>query len=771
MFVDDSSLSAEEPMPKKGNVDRLIGWATVSGNGVETTTGGGDSEVVTVRSVDELKKAASSDEPLVIRLDGTFAGNGNMEIASNKTLIGVGADATIKGMELSMNGVSNIIIRNLTISDSRDAIALRRTHHVWVDHCDLSNCSDGLLDITNQSDYVTVSWTRFSKHHKTMLINSGTSHSEDSGTLNTTIHHCWFDGSDTRNPRAGYGRVHVFNCLYNDNDYGIGLHSQCLVLAEQNYFANVKDPIKQMYRPDPNDIHHGFCQSVDNIFNECRGSQDDEGKSFKPTDFYQYDSVLDKAADVPAIVKAGVGPSQRFETLSLANSDDSASVSDKPRVIVTTDGEIDDECSMVRFLLYANEFDVEAIVTSSSQYHWQGHRWAGDDWIDPLLDAYAEVYPNLKKHDATYPTPEYLRSRTALGNVKSEGDMEAETAGSQLIVKVLLDESDDRPIWLQAWGGPNTIARALKTIEEKHPEKMAAVAQKMRFYLIWEQDDTYQKYIRPHWGKFNIPTIISDQFIAFAYERQRKTVPQEVQRYFSAEWMNENALKDRGPLLDSYKAHEDGRFRSEGDSPAFLHVIPTGLRSGESPDWGGWGGRFVKVRENTWLDPVAEPEYEYPAGRWFGSSAWGRLRAKREVANDPELTAYLKPQWRWIDAIQNDFAARADWCVKSYDKANHPPTVKLTHEQDLKVRVGDRVELNAEGTTDPDGNALTYRWWQYEEADSAESRVSISDANSPQASFVVPNEPGKQVHIVLEVTDNGTPSLVRYRRVVCSIGD
>lgn len=52
--------------------------------------------------------------------------------------------------------------------------------------------------------------------------------------------------------------------------------------------------------------------------------------------------------------------------------------SDKPRVILTTDGEIDDECSMVRFLLYTNEFDVEGIIASSSQYHWRGHKWAGE---------------------------------------------------------------------------------------------------------------------------------------------------------------------------------------------------------------------------------------------------------------------------------------------------------------------------------------------------------------------------------------------------------
>ena len=200
----------------------------------------------------------------------------------------------------------------------------------------------------------------------------------------------------------------------------------------------------------------------------------------------------------------------------LGNSSTPAA-SAKPRVIVTSDGEIDDECSLVRFLLYANEWDVEGIITSSSQYHWHGHKWAGDDWAQPYLQAYAEVYPNLVKHDPTYPTPEFLQARTLLGNVKTEGEMAAVTPGSKRIVEILLDDSDPRPIWIQAWGGPNTIARALKTIEEEHPEKMTAVAKKIRFYFIWEQDDTYQRYLRPHWGKFNIPTIISDQFIAIFY--------------------------------------------------------------------------------------------------------------------------------------------------------------------------------------------------------------------------------------------------------------
>lgn len=451
------------------------------------------------------------------------------------------------------------------------------------------------------------------------------------------------------------------------------------------------------------------------------------------------------------------------------------SASDKPRVIVTSDGEIDDECSLVRFLLYANEFDVEGIVTSSSQYHSHGYNWAGDDWMQPYLEAYAEVYPNLVEHDRDYPTPDYLQARTALGNVKSEGDMDEETAGSQLIARVLLDETDDRPVWLQAWGGPNTIARALKSIEEQHPEKMAEVAKKIRFYFIWEQDETYQKYIRPHWGQYGIETIISDQFIALFYH-WKKYIPPDQQAYLAGSWMKDNILEDHGPLCSLYKAHAKaekgfsvGDFRSEGDSPAFLYNIPNGLRSDESPDWGGWGGRFDKVRENTWLDPVTEPGYRYPEGRWFTNSAWGRQRLKKEIPNDADLIAYLKPQWRWIGPLQNDFAARADWCVKDFEEANHAPVAEVDGELTRHVKPGETVILTAIAT-DPDGDNLSFQWWQYSEADSATSTVTIARGDSEdEASFVVPNEPGKQLHIILEVTDDGSPPLVRYQRIICNI--
>lgn len=446
-------------------------------------------------------------------------------------------------------------------------------------------------------------------------------------------------------------------------------------------------------------------------------------------------------------------------------------VPDKPRIIVTSDGEIDDQCSMIRFLLYTNEWDVEGIITSSSQYHWHGHSWAGDDWIEPDLDAYAKVFPNLIKHDPAYPTPEYLRAITLLGNVELEGEMDSITPGSQHIVKVLLDESDNRPIWLQAWGGTNTIARALKTIEEEHPEKMVYVANKMRFYFIWEQDTTYQAYIRPHWGKYNIPTIISDQFEAIAY-RWKMIQPEGMRKYFEGAWMKENILENHGPLCAHYAALENGDFRSEGDSPSFLHTIVTGLRNMESPDWGGWGGRYVLIRENTWLDPVPVPGYKYPEGRWFTSSAWGRNSVREGSTSTAEQRReYFKPMWRWSDAMQNDFAARADWCVLSYEDANHAPVVKLQNPLNLKVSPGEIIKLNAKGSSDPDGDDMEYRWWHYREAGSYNGTIEIDDAGNQETVFKVPENvsSGKTIHIICEVKDNGTPQLTRYQRVILEI--
>ena len=442
---------------------------------------------------------------------------------------------------------------------------------------------------------------------------------------------------------------------------------------------------------------------------------------------------------------------------------------ERPRVVVTTDGEADDRCSMVRFLLSCNEFEVEAIVNSSSQFHWQGGTgWSAfhePSWIKDYIKLYGEVYDNLKLHDPEYPTPEYLLSKWKVGNIEADGEMEKRTEGAEFIAEILLDDTDDRPVWLQAWGGCNTIARALKIIEQDHPAKMAEVAGRMRMFLIWEQDQTYQSYIRPSWEKYNIPTIISDQFDCMAYI-WNKVLPEDVKKYYQADFMS-NIVSGHGAVCDAYD-DINGAFHAEGDTPAFLHCIPNGLRSMDLPGWGGWGGRYVLVRNNVWMDPKPDDSFKRPTGRWGISRSWSKNLENRTDAEGVKIRIeYFRPIWRWMADIQNDFAARADWCVKPYGQANHHPKIKSKQDMDMCVKPGEVVKLDVKAI-DPDDDTLSYKWWQYVEAGSYKGDVNIQKADEQNASFVVPDdmEAGETLHIICEVSDDGVPPLKVYKRVV-----
>ncbi|MBN1868001.1 polysaccharide lyase family 1 protein [Candidatus Sumerlaeota bacterium] len=291
----------------------LIGWATVSDLGQSGTTGGGDGPTVTVGNYSALASYASQTTPYTILVSGTISGSTPIYVASDKTIVGMGSTARLEGFGLDLNGVSNVVIRNFTIVGSGiDGIALRYSDHVWIDHCDLSACDDGLLDITKASDYVTVSWVRFSNHDKTCLVCSGTSEPDDVGKLNCTFHHCRWEDTIQRNPRVGYGKVHVFNCYYHSNSsYCIGVHSGARVLAERNCFYRTHDVIFQNYSSDPASPFYGSCEDLGNIFDGCTGRKDDDGVSFDPGDFYMHDFVLDDATSVPSVT-ASTGVSATY---------------------------------------------------------------------------------------------------------------------------------------------------------------------------------------------------------------------------------------------------------------------------------------------------------------------------------------------------------------------------------------------------------------------------------------------------------------------------
>ena len=330
-----------------------------------------------------------------------------------------------------------------------------------------------------------------------------------------------------------------------------------------------------------------------------------------------------------------------------------------PRIIATTDGEIDDRCSMVRFLLSANEWDSEGINHCSSKFHWKGngknikaHGWANEIWLDKQIDQYEQVYPKLSQHAKGFPTADALRKLVYTGNVMNVGDMSKDTPGSDRIVEILLDD-EPGPVYLQAWGGTNTIARALWKIQHEHPDQIEKVSKKAIVFIILDQDRTLRSYIIPNWPKVQILGSFA-QFNALAYSWGR-IIPQPEKSFYEKPWMEKNILRNHGPLCRDYEC--GGAFRSEGDSPAFMHQIDVGLRSLEHPGWGGWGGRFVQERP--------------------GGAVW---RGARDDANR------YKTIWRWSEAFQNDWAARADWCVQDVGHANHPPQAKVVGPLDRIVK-------------------------------------------------------------------------------------
>lgn len=289
------------PMSAASADDGPIGWAA-HGAG---TQGGQEGSTVEVSDAEALRLAVREEGPGVVRIRGQLRLTEPLRLTSHKTLLGVGADAALVGGGLQLRRVENIVVRNLTIRDAADAINVEESTHVWIDHCDLSRCHDGLIDIKRGSDWITVSWCHLHDHHKACLLGHSDKDSIkrlDVGHLRVTYHHNLFDGTQTRHPRIRFADpVHVFNNHFRGNEYGVASLMDAGTIVEGNYFERVEHPTHVQYGDSP---LPGRLVERRNVYVES-GAPETRGEVDERRLEYRYE--LDEASKIPELLARGAG--------------------------------------------------------------------------------------------------------------------------------------------------------------------------------------------------------------------------------------------------------------------------------------------------------------------------------------------------------------------------------------------------------------------------------------------------------------------------------
>ena len=346
--------------------------------------------------------------------------------------------------------------------------------------------------------------------------------------------------------------------------------------------------------------------------------------------------------------------------------------------------------------------------------------------------------------------------------------------GSDWIIKVL-EEKDERPLWISIWGGANTLAQALHKIKEtKSPAEAKRLMGKLRVYTISDQDDS------GIWIRNNFPDLFyivspGDDYGSSTWVAINSVVTGINNEEISNTWLAKNIQQGHGPLGAAYP---DVAYGMEGDTPSWLSLIPNGLNEPEHPEWGGWGGRyelykpdFSKLKKGNSGVPFEPETREIWTNATDSYSPFvfkehGRTTVKDTVSfTDSKVTL-----WRWRADFQNDFAARMTWCTKTFKEANHAPVVVLDHPDHMTVKSGESFVLDASASTDPDGDNLSYLWFNYPEAGSYKKLVETSAENIHGVYVVAPEVQQKEtIHFIVKVTDKGTPALLSYKRGIVTV--
>jgi hypothetical protein len=431
----------------------------------------------------------------------------------------------------------------------------------------------------------------------------------------------------------------------------------------------------------------------------------------------------------------------------------------RPRLLVLTDigGDPDDQQAMVRLLVHSNEFDIEGLVASASGTPGElKERVTKPQLIRELVEAYAKVLPNLRRHADGFPGAESLLDVVKSGNPNRGRDFIGDghdTEGSRWII-ACADKADARPLNITIWGGQTDLAQALWRVrQDRGAEGFAKFASRLRVFDIDDQDKIHD------WLFTEFPDVF------YVLAKSPKGVDKRQGAYrgmylggdeslTSLAWLDTHVRQNHGPLgalypPKTYTAPNPNKALKEGDTPSWFLALPISPGDPAHPEWGGWGGRYVKESRGLFRD------------------------AKDTIGDVTDARLGIS---RWRPAFQNEFAARMNWCVADdFKNANHAPVAVLSGDKSrdalvIRGKPGETISLSSAGSTDPDGNALTAHWFIYREAgaNSETAELSAETGESVQLKLSREQKTGN-VHVILALSDNGAPSLTRYRRAIVEV--
>ena len=435
----------------------------------------------------------------------------------------------------------------------------------------------------------------------------------------------------------------------------------------------------------------------------------------------------------------------------------------KPRLVVCTDIapadiEPDDMESMVRLMAYADLFEIEALITSVG---WNCDpypvEWA--QYLHRVIEAYRQDVSKLMKRSCQstflpidqekksqsigyWPSADYLKSRAVMGSQKGgikvigEGN---DSPGSNLLIQ-LADEDDKRPIYVAAWGGANTLAQAIWRVKQtRTTEELKRFVQKFRIYTITDQDMQYNMRMdRAYSSHMWLRQEFKDD-LQFIWD---EGTWQEQCELGKRHWqLHKDHIQGKGALGKEYPTYKWG---VEGDTPSFLYVMPNGLNDPEDPHQAGWAGYHERglcadsltTAWTSWMDPVRSISVGYKT-RFYPD----------EIA---------------------DFMARMQWADEG--RGNRNPKVIINHTEGIqpiyiRAKAGESFCLDASKSVDPDGDKLSFRWWQQPEI--GKTTLTLHHTDESKMTVQIPvDAKSDTIHFICEVHDDGPFHLVSYRRII-----